>query len=241
MLWAGLVLASLLGGLVKGATGFGGALAMAPSFVLLIGPRNAPLLTVLIHALTCLQGMGDWRNSMRWTAVLPAAVTAVSFAALFAHLIGRADVASMRRVTGWVVLTFAVIQAFGWRFRHQGGFVPAFLCGLVSGATTAAAGTGGPPAVMYFSGGAGDEESRKESIRGNLSVYFALLYGFSALGAVVQGRVNAELAQQAVLAAPFFYVGGRAGDWLFLRVNHKQFDRIAAALLALSGAILLFR
>ena len=48
------VLIALVGGLVRGTTGFGAAMVMAPVLALLIGPRSAVPVTLLLETFAAL-------------------------------------------------------------------------------------------------------------------------------------------------------------------------------------------
>lgn len=231
---AALAAISLLAGLAKGLTGFGGALVMAPLFSFFVPPQQAALLIVLVHAATSLQGVRDWYAQVRWSRVLPFAVLALVSAQLMTHWAAGSDADRMRRIIGACVLLATLPHLSGWRWQHGGRWSSTVLAGLASGAMTAFGGLGGPAAVCYFSG-----ITQGAVLRANLLGYFALLFcGVTILLAAAHQLQVPHLVLSALLV-PAFAAGVRAGERLSPRLPPRLFDRLVCALLLASGLLAL--
>jgi uncharacterized protein len=225
---------SLLAGVAKGLTGFGGALVMAPLFGLLLGPADTAAMIVFVHCVTSLQGIRQWGRVVRWRSVLPLAAVALVSAALAAHWMAGADARRLRHATAIAVLAITVLHMHGWRWRHHGSGMPLVAAGVVSGMLTALAGLGGPPAVYYFAG-----IDQGPALRANLLGYFAALFCGTALLFAISHRITVSHAITSVGLAPAFAIGVLLGERSGARMSRVAFDRIVSGLLLLSGCLAL--
>ncbi len=226
-----------MGGLVRGSTGFGGALVLAPCCALLLEPKDAAELVILVHAFTGMQGFRRSAALVNWRSVVPLALMAVFFTAVFGKLLDGIGSTANKRVIGIGIVVLALVQLSGWKWRHRSGPPSIFIAGLFGGAFTAIAGAGGPPAILYFSG-----ESRDAStMRANLLGYFAMLYGFSAVVLAWEGRASRQGFLLSVVLSPVFYAGAACGERIYRRLAGAHFDRLVAAVLVFSGAMLALR
>lgn len=231
---AGLGAAGFAGGLVRGSTGFGGALVLAPCSAMLIEPKEVAGLVILVNAFTGLQGFRRYASSVNWRSVVPLALIAVVFTAVFGNLLDGVSSTANRRIIGIVIVTLALVQLSGWKWRHRSDPLSILVAGLFSGAFTAIAGAAGPPAVLYFSG-----ESRDAStFRANLLGYFVILYILSAVVLAFEGRASLHGLLMSLAVVPFIWAGSICGERIHRRLAGVWFERLVAAVLALSGALL---
>lgn len=231
---AALAAISLLAGLAKGLTGFGGALVMAPLFGLFVPPQHAALLIVLVHAVTALQGVRGWHAQVCWSRVLPLALLALLSAQIMTAWAAHTDIGQMRRIVGVCVLLATLLHLSGWRWRHGGRWSSTLLAGLVSGAMTALGGLGGPAAVCYFSGFA-----REAALRANLLGYFALLFGGVTMLLVADRQVQEPQLVVTAMLVPAFAAGVVVGERISPCLPPRVFDRLVSALLLASGLLAL--
>jgi uncharacterized membrane protein YfcA len=64
---AGLV--AVVAGVVRGITGFGGAMVMAPPLALLLGPRVAVPVTMLLEGIAAAPMLWQTRDLVRWRTI----------------------------------------------------------------------------------------------------------------------------------------------------------------------------
>lgn len=233
-LFGALALVSLIAGVAKGLTGFGGALVMAPLFSMMIGVPQTAVLIVLVHCATSLQGAREWGAQVSWRVVSPLALIATTCAAICARLVIRADVTAMRHLVAWAVLGITALHIAGWRWRHGGGWIATTAAGVASGALTALGGLGGPPALYFFSGFA-----QGRGLRANLLGYFALLFGGATLILVFQHRIDDADIYTAALLVPAFVAGVALGERMSERLPPHWLGRTVSALLIGSGLLAL--
>lgn len=231
---AWLMLISFVAGTAKGVSGFGAALLMAPLFGLLIKTPDAGALIVLVHCATSLQGARRWAGTVRWRSVVPLALFAMACAALTTHWITSDNAAFMRHLVALSVLAATGVHMTGWRWRHNGGWVPTFTAGALSGALTALGGVGGPPAVYYFNG-----ISHGPALRANLLGYFAVLFSGVTLIMVESRQIRLPQIWTTALLIPAFVIGVRLGEGVSNRLPLRWFNRIVSGMLLGSGLVAL--
>ncbi len=241
---AALMVASLLAGLTKGVTGFGGALVMAPLFGLALPSPQAAALIVLVNCAASLQGWREWTRRAHWPVVLPLAAIALACTAVGVQLIASGRIPDLHRLIGVCVLAVTVLHVLGWRWRHGGGVTPTLAAGAVSGMMTALCGIGGVAAVYYFNGVASGSapmaaQEQAARLRANLLAYFMVLFFGAALILACDGQVGADQLEMTAWLVPAFAGGVYIGERLYGRLSPLWFQRIVSALLFCAGLVAL--
>eukprot|EP01036_Dinobryon_divergens_P001703 gene1703-2236_t len=145
-------LAVFLGGILRGYTGFGFAIAATPLLTLVLPPQEAVAIVAMLQVaigLTDLRGAvprADWRG-IAPVMIGMALATPLGFALLMVMNAAQARLA--------IALTLGIATAnlmTGWRFRGPPAPVVAVSVGLVSGIFNGLAAMAGPPAVAYCLG-----------------------------------------------------------------------------------------
>lgn len=239
---AALMAVSLLAGLTKGVTGFGGALVMAPLFGLALPAPQAAALIVLINCAASMQGWRRWAGLVHWRVVAPLAVIALLCTAAGVRLIASGGLPDLHRAIGICVLAVTVLHILGWRWRHSGGMAPTVAAGAVSGAMTALCGIGGVAAVYYFNGMGKPQQQTDDAqdsvtavLRANLLGYFALLFSGAALILAADGQVASAQLWTTALLVPAFAAGVMLGERIYGLLPQRWFHRIVSLLLLCAG------
>lgn len=243
-LLAWLAAVSLLAGVIKGVSGFGAALIMAPLFGLWLTPSHASALVILLHAATALQGWRNWSRQVRWKSVTPLALVALACTMLTTRLFNESDNTQVHRLMGAVVILLTLLHVGGWRWRHQGGVAATLTAGLASGAMTALGGMGGAPAVYYFSGAPGgkaEDHHVTARLRANLLGYFCLLFVGASLILGLQRHINAAVLASSAVLVPVFAAGVLIGERLYRHLPACWINFTVTALLLGSGLLSLLR
>lgn len=230
-----IALITLVAGMAKGMTGFGGALIMAPLFGLLIPTHEISALIVLIHLATSPQGLRYWATTARWRTVVPLALVATACAALTTHWLMNESAADLRRIVAVAVLLSTFMHIRGWRWLHDSGWRPTFAAGAMSGALTALGGIGGPP-VVYFLSGVG----QGAALRANLLAYFAVLYVGVVAYLLFTHQIHMAQLYSTALLMPMFVLGSFVGERLRTRLSARSLEHIVSSLLLTSGSVALF-
>ena len=223
-------------GVVRGITGFGGAMVMAPPLALLLGPSLAVPVVLLLESVAATPMLVQTRRQVRWRVVGPILAAACLAAPLGSYVLVVAEPQLLRRAIAAIVIVFSLLLLFGWRYAGKQRMGTSVGIGAVSGAMLGATSIGGPPVILYLLSG----PDPIESTRANLSLYIAgsALAGLAAMWA--GGVLPVTAIAAGLLLAPGYLVGLAGGVRAFSRFNDVRFRRFTLLLLiVVSGGILL--
>lgn len=222
---------ALLAGLVRGFSGFGGAMVLVPILAASHGPQIAVPVLVLIDFVLTLPLAWRARRRCAWREVAPVALGhAAALPAGLAVLI-LADPALLTRATGGLVLAMAAAMALGLRRTTPPGRRTALGIGLGAGFLSGSTGVGGPPVVLFWLAGP-DAPPR---MRANLMVFFALSSVLSLTGLAVAGVITAAVATLALVLWPSYALGLLAGGRLFSGADARLYRPLALVIVAGAG------
>jgi uncharacterized membrane protein YfcA len=231
------VAVAVLAGLVRGFSGFGAALILAPGFTLVMPAREAVAMTVLLNAATATQLLLPALRVARWREIGPMAAASVSMIPFGSLLLIGLEGAIIRRGIGVIVLGFSLVMLAGWRYRGGRTLARNLIVGALGGGLTGAASIGGPPIILYFLAG---DRSMAEN-RAGFICFFAITQ-ISALPVFLwEGLVTWDLVGAAALILPAYLLATYAGAHLFTRASETFARRFALTILVLIGAATLIR
>jgi len=229
-------LVAALAGVVRGVTGFGGALVMTAPLALLLGPRLAVPVVLLLESVAAAPMLAQTLPLVRWRVFLPLALPACAAVPLGGYVLVNADPQVLRRAIAAIVIVFSLLLLRGWRYSGRPRLGTSVGLGALSGTMLGATSVGAPPVILYLLSG----PDRIETTRANLTLYLVVtcLAGLVMLWA--RGVLDAAAAWTALWLAPGFYAGLVAGMRLFPYVSETRFRQFTLLLLAaVSTGILL--
>lgn len=229
-----LLAATLLGGLVRGFTGFGFAMVFMPLASMVIGPVAALGLIWCIDAPFALPIAARNARQAEWREVAPLLLTATLALPAGIWLLIWLDRETMRWILAGLILTAVALMASGWRYHGRPGIPLSLGVGVVSGLFNGMASIGGMPLAVFWLGA---QRNDRHKTRANLQTFF----GVSTL---ISGTIlwrNDILTMTALLMAlPLMAVYG-AGMWVgthgFRLANEITFRHIAYAVILLSALV----
>src|SRR4051812_29027743 len=139
-----------IAGFVRGFSGFGAALILAPGFTLVMPAQDAVVLTVLLNFTTITQLLRPALARVQWRELGPMGLAGVIGVPLGGVLLLVVDDAMLRRAIGAIVLSFSIAMLAGWRYRCGQSLGKTPVVGLLGGVLTGSAGVGGPPLILYM-------------------------------------------------------------------------------------------
>jgi len=235
--FAGLALATLAAGFLRGYSGFGGGLVMAPFFTRVVGPADSVALISLIHVLTGFQGVRVSAPLTDKNIVLPLLISAVICVPAGVYLLEALEPQFVKTVVAAIVIVFAIAVSAGAELRGGPTVVKSILVGSVSGILNGFCGIGGPPAVLYLLGGGRGASNR---LRASFIIFFAVLYPATVLTLALAGFIGLHATLTAVLLAPIYFGTTEGGRWCFHALPSRWFVPVCTAVLCLSGVSMLF-
>lgn len=231
---AGLILTTAGAGVLRGYSGFGGGLLMAPVFTMLVGSTQSVVLISIIHLLTGLQGMRQAVKIVDWPMLAPLAGAAVLSIPIGVILLGRLEPHATKVVVATIVLLFAAAIGNGFRLQSRSKWI-AVPVGLISGILNGFCGIGGPPAVIYLL----SDPRPSAKMRAALIVFFAILYPTTCALLGFSGLIEFSSAIIGALLAPVYFLGTEAGHLCFRRLHSRFFAPVCTLILCFSGLSLL--
>jgi hypothetical protein len=230
------VLVGTLAGVIRGITGFGGAMVMSPPLALLLGPRLTVAVVLLLEGIAAAPMVLETRRLVRWRVMWPILAATCVTVPLGGYVLVSADPLTLRRAIAAIVIVFSLLLLRGWRYAGPQRTGTGVGLGAVAGAMLGATSIGGPPVILYLLAG----PDRVETTRANLTLFVAVgsLAGVAMLW--TRGVLDARAAWIGLALAPGYYGGVVAGTRLFSRFNDTRFRQFTLLLMvAVSTAILL--
>ena len=221
----------LLGGMVHGLTGFGGALVTMPLLALLIGPVEALALSAPAWVLGTLQMLPRASREADWTALWPILIPALLATPLGTLLLFVMEPDIVRRTIGLFVLAGAVMLATGWTYRGPRGRLPGIIAGSLCGGITGFAGVGGPPVIVYVLAWPDSPAIQRASIL----IIIGSVGVVTLLGIIVGGAYDGTVALTALVLAVAYVAGTWSGSAGFRAASDAFFRRAALTVLFASG------
>ncbi|MFE1600801.1 sulfite exporter TauE/SafE family protein [Methylobacterium sp. ID0610] len=231
-----LLAAALIGGLVRGFTGFGFAMVFIPLAAAVVGPAAAVGLIWIVDAPFSLWLGGLSARRATGREVLPLLAGSTALLPVGVWLLTRLDPALARWLTAGAILAALAALTTGWRYRGRPSLALSVAVGGASGLASGFAALGGMPLAVFW---LASQSAEAAQVRHNLMAYFGLSTLVSGVVFLGGGLVTAE---RAVLALPLLLpyglgllIGARsfhlASDRLFRRIAYTVI--LAAVCLAL--------
>jgi hypothetical protein len=234
-----LAAAALIGavaGVIRGITGFGGAMVMTPPFALMFGPWLAVPIGLILESVVVLPMVFQTRRLVRWQLIAPMCVAAVLAVPLGVQVLISADPLLLRRAIAGTVIVLSLLLFAGWRHARTPRISTSVVLGAMSGAMIGSVGMGAPPVILYLLSG----PDPVERTRANVNMY--LVIGSLAAIAVLlaRGALDPAALWLSLLLTPGYYAGLVLGVRLFPYFGDTRFRQFVLVLLiAVSAGVLL--
>ena len=225
-----------IAGIVRGITGFGGAMVMSPPMALLLGPLVAVPVVLLLESLAATPMLWQNRRLVRGRVIGPILAMACVFVPFGTWILLSVEPQLMRRVIAAVVVVFSLVLLAGIRYTGKQRIATALGLGALSGTMVGATSMGGPPVILYLLAG----PDPIDVTRANLT-YFVGGISFAGVAMLaLNGVLGASGLLLAAVLAPGYYGGMVLGTRLFARFNDQRFRQFTLALmLVVSAGILI--
>ncbi|NEO28029.1 MAG: sulfite exporter TauE/SafE family protein [Kamptonema sp. SIO4C4] len=223
----------MIAGVIRGFSGFGSAMILAPSLSLLFNPQQVVATILLLEIIASVGLIPEALPQIKWQQVLPMALAAIVTIPVGTYFLVLLDPDLMRRIIGGLLLIFVLLLWVSQRLHVPSRMSLSYGVGALSGFLTGLTGMGGPPVVLY-------ELSRRGTVaanRANLISFFALTQ-FVALGVYYfKGILSMVVFQRFLLFFPSFLVGLIIGSFLFKWVNENLFRNLVFGFLVIIGLL----
>ncbi|RDD61984.1 sulfite exporter TauE/SafE family protein [Ferruginivarius sediminum] len=226
-------------GALRGFSGFGAALLLAPVYSLFMPPVDAVAIIVLLNVVTTAQMLPGavpitprrFVGSLFFPAVttLPVGVAILSFF----------DPEVMRRFIGAIVVALCLMLLSGWTYNGPRGRLTDVATGMLSGFLTGTAGIGGPPLILYLLAG----NTAPSVNRAIFIVFFGMTQVVALLSFALGGLLTAHQAIYAAMLLPVYLLATATGTWAFqtaARRREAAVRQVSLVFLLAIGVVTLF-
>jgi uncharacterized membrane protein YfcA len=231
-----LLVAALLGGLVRGFTGFGFAMVFVPLATIVVGPVAAVGLVWTIDAPFALPLAARVARKAQWSEVLPLLVGATLLLPVGVWLLTRLDPLVVRWIIATLILSAVAVLASGWRYHGQPSTAHSLGVGGLSGLVGGLASVGGIPLAIFW---LSSQRTGALQMRSNLITYFAASTIISGVVLAWKGVVTWAIIRQGLVLMIPYGVGLFVGTHGFHRASDITFRRAAYAIIAAAAVLAL--
>ena len=227
-----LVAVGALAGAVRGFSGFGAGLVLAPVLVATLGPTTAvPLLLLIEIGASCYLVPGALRQCRREIVAHLSAPACLLFPAGTLLLL-RLDAATVRVGVSLLVLGMALFLATGWRLQGSSSRPLLVATGGLSGLLNGFGGIGGPPVIFLLMSTPGDSRDT----RADFIAFFALVNVAALITFASLGLLSTALLRWLLVIFPAFAAGMVAGSRRFRQASEATY-RLAVLLIVIASAL----
>ncbi len=225
-----------LAGLVRGTTGFGGAMFMSPVLSILLGPVPTVVIALLLETAGALVMFPDALPKANWRTLLFLILPAVVTVPLGGYLLLTVDPWIARKLIAAVVVVFSSMLLFGLRYNGTPRVATSIALGGLVGALLGATSVGAPPVILYLLSG----PDPVAVTRANLTIFVTAISVIGLVMLAAAGAISAPLAISAAALTIPFLLGIWLGGKLFDCLSETGIRRLALALMLLIGVVSLF-
>lgn len=222
---------SIIGGAVRGFSGFGAGLIIMPVASAVIDPKLAVAAFLIIDFVVTLPQVSPAMRRCDWPTILPVALGALVFVPLGAFALVRSDPIAVRWGISVAIILMLGLLLSGWRYRGQPHLAASVGVGGVAGFLSGIAQIPGPPVVTYWLAG----PFPATIIRANLITFFF----FEAIMATGTYLANGLFTRQALILiavlAPTYALSVWAGAQLHGKANDRAFRLVAYTLISIAA------
>jgi uncharacterized membrane protein YfcA len=223
-------------GLVRGITGFGGAMVMTPPLSLLMGPTTAVATALLLEVIPAAYLLPGAFREMSGRTIAPIFLAACVSIPFGTYLLLNLDPNLARRLIAGVVVLFSLGLLTGMRYAGPQRMATSIGLGLASGFLLGTTGMGAPPVIIYLLSGP-DPAART---RANLILFVSGISVAGLIALAAHGALTTPVLLQATMLSPVFFSLLWVGAAVFQRLTDQAFRRATLiALLAISLLIML--
>ena len=220
-------------GVLRGFSGFGSAMVLAPALAALYPVTVAVPLIILLEVALSFQLLSAAMRQVVWREIAILSVAALPGLLFGAWLLEAVPERTLRLAISAAILIFLVLLLAN--VRRRGPVTPVGLAatGALSGVANGASGVGGPPVVLYYLAGDGSTAA----VRATVIVYFFAIDVVSAGIYAARGLVTHDVLILTALCVPAAVAGVWLGSKLFDKASERTYRRVAYAIIAAAALI----
>ncbi len=232
VLWF-VVAVALVGGAVRGYSGFGGSLIFVPLAAMAVRPAVAVPMFYLIDLGSATPYGLRAVPHCKWAQVLPMLAGYGIVLPFGVHLLTNLDPIAVRWFMEAAVLMMLALLLSGWRYSGRPNPPMSVAVGVVAGAMASTTGMPGPPVIGYWLG----QKQDAATIRTNIMAYYALSAAGMDVVFFTKGLFTWQTFLYALLVWPAYCLGLWGGVRVFRLSSDRMFRAAAFGLIGLAAIV----
>ena len=222
-----------LAGLMRGITGFGGAMLMAPPLSLLLGPVPAVVTALILETAAALIMFPDAWSKINKRVLIYLILPACFTVPIGGYLLITLDPPIARKMIAVVVVVFSLGLLSGLRYTGPHRPATSVVLGGVVGVLLGATSVGAPPVILYLLSG----PDPQAVTRANLTVFVTSISAIGLVMLVVAGAATTQITLSAFMLCIPFLAATWLGGTLFARLSDLGVRRLALAFMLTMGIV----
>ncbi len=222
-----------LAGLVRGFSGFGGAMIYMPLAAAIYDPRIAAVTILLVDfASTSPFAIREMRRC-NWREVLPVSIAMAVGVPFGTWALIALDPIVLRWCISIMVLSLLPPLALGWRFHGEPRLLVTLGVGLFSGVSAGAVQIAGPPVILYWLSRVGSSVT----VRANIMVFFMICGVVLIAAYAFEALFTAQTLALSLLLGIFYLGGVGLGSFIFRGASDELYRRVAYLIITLAALL----
>lgn len=218
------VIVTVLAGMSRGFSGFGGSMIFVPLVSALYSPMLAIVLLFMIDFLATTPMLPPHFRNCTWREIWPLLIASSISFPIGLYFLTQIDPVVMRWIISVFIGAMVIVMASGWRYRSAPTLPAVLATGSASGFVGGLMGTGGSLVVLLFWLGGQSNASR---VRSNIFAYFGLLSVVSIIGYWYSGMLTLDVLLVTLALLPFYLVPIFLGQSVFNRSSDATYRRVS--------------
>lgn len=236
LLLGGMPLAAV-SGVVRGVTGFGGAMVFTAPMALLAAPRLPVAVALFLETFAAVSMLPTALRHAHAHTWLPMSAAACLTVPVGGYLLVALDPDLVRTWITATVLVLATLMLHGFRYTSPPRTPTSTALGGISGILGSATSMSGPPVILYLLSG----PDPAATTRANLTLFIMIVSAAALLALAFRGVVNMPAVTLAIVLGPGYLAGVWLGSLIFRHMPEYHFRRYVLLLLIALSLIILVR
>jgi uncharacterized membrane protein YfcA len=225
-----------LAGLVRGFSGFGGAMIYMPLVAAIYDPRVAAVTILAVDFLCSTPFAIPEVRRCNWREVWPISIAMAVGVPFGTWLLLALDPIVLRWGIAIIVLSLLPPLAVGWLYHGEPRLPVTIGVGLFAGVSAGAVQIAGPPVILYWLSRVGSAGSAV-IVRANIMVFFVICGVVLVTMYAWEGLFTAQTLALALLLGVPYIVGVGSGAFFFKSASDRLYRRIAYAVIAVAALL----
>jgi uncharacterized membrane protein YfcA len=218
---------------IRGATGFGLSMIFTPFIILIMNPKAAIPVNLILAQLSNVVVLATCFREVNVRRLWPMFAGSLLGVPVGVCIIVVISAATLKIMIGAVTILFSILLVLKLtpRFTHErfAAGVAGFLCGML----TTSVGLGAPPVMLFMH----SQKWPRGEIYPGLSAFFLISTGASIVGLFLSGLVTGRVLLTSISLAPGLVLGVMLGMLAFKHVNEYYFRMLSVTVVIAAGIL----